>query len=80
MTTCGLRSITAPRGLTMKRSVRRTRTVQPHDTAMQQRLARRDREWSLNDGQTPNPDVVRVALGTGYHRVEGNRRASRFGP
>jgi hypothetical protein len=63
----------------MKRSVRRTRTVQPHDTAMQQRLARRDREWSLNDGQTPNPDVVRVALGTGYHRVEGNRRASRDG-
>ena len=39
-----------------------------------------DREWSLNDGQIANPNVVRVALGTGYHRVEGNRRASRNGP
>jgi hypothetical protein len=45
-----------------------------------QGLARRDREWSLNDGQIPIPNVVRVALGTGYHRVEGNRRASRNGP
>jgi hypothetical protein len=26
------------------------------------------------------PNVVRVAPGTGYHRVEGNRRASRDGP
>jgi hypothetical protein len=43
-------------------------------------LARRDREWSLNDGQLPNPNVVRVAPGTGYHRVKGNRRASRTGP
>jgi hypothetical protein len=43
-------------------------------------LARRDREWSLNDGQIPNPSVVRVAPGTRYHRVEGNRRASRNGP
>jgi hypothetical protein len=43
-------------------------------------LARRDRKWSLNDGQIPNPNVVRVASGTGYHRVEGNRRASRNGP
>jgi hypothetical protein len=34
---------------------------------------------SLNDGQIPNPNVVRVALGTGYHRVELNRRASRNG-
>jgi hypothetical protein len=34
----------------------------------------------LNDGQSPNPNVVRVAPGTGYHRVEGNRRASRNGP
>jgi hypothetical protein len=31
-------------------------------------LARGDREWPLNDGQTPNPNVVRVAPGTGYHR------------
>ena len=36
-----------------------------------------DRKWSLNDGQIPNFRVVRVALGTGYNRVEGNRRASR---
>ena len=41
---------------------------------------RRDREWSLNDGQIPNPNVVRVAPGTRYHRVEGNRRAWRNGP
>jgi hypothetical protein len=33
----------------------------------------------LNEGQVPNPNVVRVSLGTGYHRVEGNRRASRNG-
>ena len=37
-------------------------------------------KWSLNDGQIPNPNVVRVAPGTGYHRAEGNRRASRNGP
>jgi hypothetical protein len=43
-------------------------------------LARGDRERPLNDGQIPNPNVVRVATGTGYHRVEGNRRASRNGP
>jgi hypothetical protein len=36
-------------------------------------------EWSLNDGQIPNPNGVRVAPGTGYRRVEGNRRASRNG-
>jgi hypothetical protein len=42
-------------------------------------LARGDRERSLNEGQIPNVRVVRVALGTGYHRVEGNRRASRNG-
>jgi hypothetical protein len=35
--------------------------------------------WSLNDGQTTNACVVRVAPGAGYHRVEGNRRASRNG-
>jgi hypothetical protein len=40
---------------------------------------RRDRKWFLNDGQIPNPNVVRVAPGTGYHRVEGNRWASRNG-
>jgi hypothetical protein len=34
----------------------------------------------LNDGQIPNPDVVRVAPGTGYRRVARNRRASRNGP
>jgi hypothetical protein len=34
----------------------------------------------LNDGQIPNPNVVRVVHGTRYHRVEGNRRASRNGP
>jgi hypothetical protein len=39
-----------------------------------------DSERSLNDGQIPIPDVIRVALGTGYHRVEGSRRASRNGP
>jgi hypothetical protein len=34
---------------------------------------------SLNEGRIPNPNGVRVAPGTGYHRVEGNRRASRNG-
>jgi hypothetical protein len=29
----------------------------------------------LNDGQIPNLRGVRVALGTGYRRVERNRRA-----
>jgi hypothetical protein len=38
-----------------------------------------DREWSLNDGQIPNPNVVRVALGTVYPE-KGNWRASRAGP
>ena len=33
----------------------------------------------MNDGPIPNPNVVRVARGTGYHRVEGKRRASRNG-
>jgi hypothetical protein len=33
----------------------------------------------LNDGQIPNPNVVRVSPGTDYNRVEGNRRASRNG-
>jgi hypothetical protein len=40
-------------------------------------LPRGDRKWSLNDGQIPNTRVVRVALGTGYDRVQRNRRASR---
>jgi hypothetical protein len=40
-------------------------------------LVRGDRKWSLKDGQIPNSRGVRVALGTEYHRVEGNRRASR---
>jgi hypothetical protein len=42
-------------------------------------LARGDRKRSLNDGQIPNPSVVRVARGTGYLRVEANQRASRKG-
>jgi hypothetical protein len=33
----------------------------------------------LDDGRIPNPSVVRVAPGTRYYRVEGNRRASRTG-
>ena len=33
----------------------------------------------MNEGQIPNIRVVRVALGTGYNRVEVNRRASRNG-
>jgi hypothetical protein len=33
----------------------------------------------LNEGPIPNTRVERVALGTGYTRVEGNRRASRNG-
>jgi hypothetical protein len=54
----------------------------PFETVMQKLggLARRDRKWSLNDGQIANPNASRVALGTGYHRVKGNRRASRNGP
>ena len=43
-------------------------------------LARGDREGSLNEGKIPHFRGVRVALGTGYHRVEGNRRAWRNGP
>ena len=39
-------------------------------------LARRGREWPLNDGQIPNPNVVRVAPGTGYRRVKGKRRVT----
>jgi hypothetical protein len=42
-------------------------------------LARGDRKWPLNDGHTPHFRGVRVALGTGYNRDEGNRRASRNG-
>jgi hypothetical protein len=44
----------------------------------------RREEWTAEevrpaDGHTPNLRDLRVALGTGYHRVEGNRRASRNG-
>jgi hypothetical protein len=39
----------------------------------------RYRKRSLNDGQIPTFRGVRVALGTGYNRVEGIRRASRNG-
>jgi hypothetical protein len=42
-------------------------------------LARGDRNWPLHDGQTPAYRGVRVALGTCYNTVEGNRRASRNG-
>jgi hypothetical protein len=37
----------------------------------------RQKTESLDDGQIPHFRVVRVALGTGYNRGEGNRRASR---
>jgi hypothetical protein len=46
---------------------------------------RTDRFWHgaaenpLNEGHRPNFRGVRVALGTGYNRVEGNRRALRHG-
>jgi hypothetical protein len=40
-------------------------------------LARRERKWSLNEGQIPNSRGVRVGLGTGYNPDERNRRASR---
>jgi hypothetical protein len=36
-------------------------------------------KWSSNEGQIPNTRGVRVHVSTGYHRVEGNRRASRNG-
>jgi hypothetical protein len=39
----------------------------------------RDRKGSLDDGLIPNVRGVRVALGTGYDHVEGNRQASRIG-
>ena len=61
------------------------RALQPSPTAtkscesQRQGLARGDRSWSLNDGLIPNCRVVRVHVSTGYHRVEGNRRASRNG-
>jgi hypothetical protein len=42
-------------------------------------LARVDKKWALNDGQSPNFRVVRVHVSTGYNRVERNRRASRNG-
>jgi hypothetical protein len=42
-------------------------------------LARGDRKCSLNEGRIPHFRGVRVHVGTGYNRVEGNRRASRNG-
>jgi hypothetical protein len=44
------------------------------------RFTRGDRKWPLSDGQTPNPNAVRVAPGPRYHSVEGNRWASRTAP
>jgi hypothetical protein len=38
-----------------------------------------DRKCPLNEVQVPNTRAVRIALGTGYDRVEGSRRASRNG-
>jgi hypothetical protein len=38
---------------------------------------RGDRKRSLNDGQIPHFRGVRVHVSPGYHRAEGNRRASR---
>jgi hypothetical protein len=38
-----------------------------------------DRKWPLSDGQSPGFRGVREALGPGYTRGEGNRRASRNG-
>jgi hypothetical protein len=40
----------------------------------------RQKNRPLKDGQISIPNFVRVADGTGYHRGEGNRRASRNGP
>ena len=54
----------------MRRCKRRSRIVT---------LGTGDRKWSLNDGQIPNSRVGHVALGMGYNRIEGNRRASRNG-
>jgi hypothetical protein len=52
-------------------------------TAMEKSRIVTIRVWhgrqKLNDRQIPNFRGVRVALGTGYNRVEGNRRASRNG-
>jgi hypothetical protein len=39
--------------------------------------ARGDRNWALNEGQIPNFRGVRVALGTGFTRGEGDWRAAR---
>ena len=52
-------------------------------TAMEKSRIVTIRVWhgrqKLNDRQIPNFRGVRVALGTGYNRVEGNRRALRHG-
>jgi hypothetical protein len=52
--------------------VRVTRCRWPVQLHLRQRMA-------LQRWTNPNPIVVRVALSTGYHCVEGNRRASRHG-
>ena len=54
-----------------------TRTTAIDKVANRKGLARGDRKWPLNDGQIPIFRGVRVALGTGSNRVEGNRRTSR---
>ena len=41
-------------------------------------LARGDREHSLNDAQRPQRVCVRLALGTGYNRLEGWSEQSRL--
>jgi hypothetical protein len=51
----------------------------PKHNQFREGLARRDREWSLNDGQIPHFCIARVHVTTGYNRVEGDRRASRNG-
>jgi hypothetical protein len=61
------------------------RLVRRHTPYSDEQVANRtfstgDRNWPLDGGQIPNPNVVRVAPGMGYHRVERNRRASRNGP
>ena len=40
-------------------------------------MARRDRKHLLNEGQCPHFRGVRAALGVGYIRVRGIRRASK---
>jgi hypothetical protein len=57
----------------------------PGSTAMQKlrivtlRLGAGRQKMALQRWTNPKHSVVRVALGTGYNRVQGNRRASRNG-